>query len=521
MFLVMAYGIPKGVTRAAYVVFILSLLAGEAQEIRAQERRPLLVETEESERLLRKARRELFDFRMPAATQTLHQLARRPDGAVAARHHQALVALLKGLVTDEDAYLDTFFEHSDALEEQLEEVPETPWRAYLEAEGTLHRVIARIKTEQYMRAAWGARSAFKQYEVLAQNEASPVYYDAQMGWGLLHAVVGSLPGGWRRFLRFLGYDGSVVAGREELERAATQSRLHQLPAGLMLSLVDLSLFRDLERARQRLAQLHRRHPESLLVSHLYGLALLDSRHAGEAVDVLRAAVRRAASKEYFYLNYLDYYLAQALFRTDDFRGAAKYYRQYLNRHDGPALKAIAHLHLGEALEMQGRRAEALRHYRQVETSREFDSDRAARRAAKQHVQAPMTSHERTLLLGQGAYDSGRYARADSLLGQVFRASSATAAERGEAAYRRGRVYQAREQWGKAVQAYRFAIARPGDPQAKWAPWSQFYLGEVYEARGQQAKARAAYEKALEYEDFDYAQSLEQAVRSALDRLEKE
>jgi tetratricopeptide (TPR) repeat protein len=491
-----------------------------AQATTAAAARPLGVETKPSGQLVREARRQLFDFRMGAAKTTLKRLAGRPDGKTAARHHQLLMALLKGLVTDADAHFDVFFEHADALDERLDEVPEGPWKRYLRAEAALLRVIAQAKTGSYTRAAWGARAAFGHYEALAEKPRSPAYADAQMGLGLLHTVVGSLPEPWRGLLDFLGFEGSVVQGRAELKRAAASSHLHQLPAGLMLALVDLALFRDAEKARKRLAEWHKRRPKSLLVAHLYGLALLSTRRAAEATQVLGPALRRAATDDYFYLEYLDYYFAQALFRTDDFEGAAQHYRRYLSRHDGPALRAKTHLRLGEALEMQGRRRAALRHYRKIETAREFDSDRVARRVAAKRLDAPMTPRRRTLLRGQNAYDAGRYARADSLLTRVFVADGATAAERGEAAYRRGRVYHAQERWGKARRAYRFAVQRPGDDRAKWRPWSQFYLGKIHEAQDRPAKARAAYEKALQYENFDYAQSLEQSARSALARLEQ-
>jgi tetratricopeptide (TPR) repeat protein len=512
---------------AVGVLLVVVAAGSDATGVRAQTAasdslsgRPLLTETRASARLVRTARRQLFAFRMGPAKATLNRLAARPDGAAAATHHRALMALLKGLVTDDEAHFDAFFERADALGERLDDAPDGPWKRYLRAETALLRVIARAKTGSHTRAAWAARSAFGRYEDLAENPRSPARADALMGRGLLHTVVGALPEPWRGLLSFLGFDGSVTQGRAELAQAATQSRLHQLPAGLMLALVDLALFRNAEKARQRLARWHRKRPKSLLVAHLYGLALLNTHRATEAARVLRAALERAATPAYFYLEYLDYYCARALFRTDDFEGAARHYRRYLSRHDGAALRAKAHLRLGEALEMQGRRREALRHYRKVGTARDFDSDRAARRGAAKRLDAPMTPRQRTLLLGQNAYDAGRYARADSLLTRVFEAPDATAVEQGEAAYRRGRVYQAQKRWSKARRAYRFAMRHPGDPKAKWAPWSQFYLGEIHEAQGRPAKARTAYRKALDYEDFDYAQSLEQSARSALARLEQ-
>ena len=91
--------------------------------------------------------------------------------------------------------------------------------------------------------------------------------------------------------------------------------------------------------------------------------------------------------------------------------------------------------------------------------------------------------------------------------------------RAEAAYRSGRAYQALGDGAEALRHYGIAVSNPGDPLAKWGPWSQYYIGEVHEERGDREAARRAYRAVLANEaEFDYHKALEQRARTALGRL---
>ncbi len=503
--------------QAGGAALLLGLLA--ASSAQAQPAHPMLLETEASAELLEEGSRALWDFRLPAAERIFRQLAERPDGGPAARHHLATIALFKGIVSDDEAHLDAFYEHADRLEDLLDEREESLWRAQLLAEADLQRALAAAKSESYVQAAWSARSAFNGFEDVAER-APPSFAEPQLGLGLLHFTVGSLPGGWRQLLSFLGFGGTAEEGLREIERAATESRFSQVPARVLLGLIDIAIYQKPEAGLERLRALHAERPESLLFGYLYGFALLMNRRAEDSEAVLRQAVSRHDDPDFFFIDYAEFYLAEALFAQEAYADAERYYRRYLARHRGAALRAQANLHLGLALEMQGNREAARVFYSLVEEKRDFDSDAAAYRAAQKRLERPLAPRERTLLRGRGAYDAGRYARAESLLTTVRADAEASTAEQAEASYRLGRVYHATGRLDAALDAYARAAAHPGDPQAKWGPWSHFYIGEIHAARGQAQAAAQAYRRALDAEaPFDYHQSLEQAAKVGLERVE--
>ncbi|MFQ5571245.1 MAG: tetratricopeptide repeat protein, partial [Rhodothermales bacterium] len=470
--------------RLVRLLFLLSLVWGTCRVMPclAQEALPMFLSSEESARLFEQGRQQIFDFRLYEAERIFRRLAQQPDGTVAAGYHLATISFLKALVTDERVYFDELFVRADTLRKHLKKGPVSRWRLYVQAEMQLMRAVAAAKTERFFTSALAGRSAFKQYEKVIAAE--PTFYEPYKGMGLMHLMIGSLPGTYRKVLKLLGYGGTVQQGLGELRVAAHQCQLDRETAMVVLAMADVMLNNSASGGVETLSQLRREYPESPLFAYLYGFVLLSNRRAVEAEQSLRRAVQAGTTASYFFIDYAEFYLAQALFRQNKFSEAERYYRHYLEKHRGEALKALAYLETGLILEMQGRRDEALPFYEKVQGDRPYDSDASAYRAAQQRLAAPLTSQERQLLLGRNAYDAGIYDVAEKLLLAVFEGPDAGVPTRAEAAYRLGRVYQALGRLDEALQMHEYVVVHPVDDiGTRWAPWSRFYMGEIFTQHG--------------------------------------
>jgi tetratricopeptide (TPR) repeat protein len=477
---------------------------------------PMLLADSASVRLMEAGRAQIWDLRLTKAEQTFRELEAHPSGAYAAHFHLATIALLRAVFTDSQASFDVFLSQSDTLLTRLEACGASAWCTYLNAEAHLHRAIIWGKMERYVRAALAARGAYKRYEDVITTDST--FYEAYAGMGLFHVMIGGLPSTYQRLLSILGYRGSVPQGLDELQTAIRHSQYARRKAQTLYALTDLLLNNAKGGAVDILGTLAEQHPDSPLFRYLYGYALLVTRQSEAAETQLRIARQLGTSAEHFFVDYAEFYLAQSLFHQNRFDEAIPFYRHYIERHQGIALKAVAHLELGLSLEMAGKREQALTFYRGAQTDREFDSDLYARRLAEERLSAPMGPLEQRLLLGRNAYDAGRYAKALDHLRPIREKGSTD--QRAEAAYRMGRVYQAQGQLDRALAAYQYVIDHPSpDPTARWTPWAQYYIGEIHAGRGHTDAARSAYEAALAYEgDFDYYQSLEQQARVGLTEL---
>ncbi|MEL7361091.1 MAG: tetratricopeptide repeat protein [Bacteroidota bacterium] len=479
----------------------------------------MLVTTDEGTALLEVGRTHLLHFELDEAEARFHRLAElEPDGP-AAYHHLATIALWRGLVTEDARHFDAFFAWSDRTEEALDTAPASPWRGLLAAERELSRATAHLKLAQYTRAAIAGRAAFRGFERVAGDH--PDFHDVYKGLGLCHVAVGSVPKGYRWLVKLAGFSGTVQQGMDELERAASRSVTQQEEALVALAITDLTLNNNRRGGLRYMERLHRLHPESALVNHLYGYALLKRRRAADAERHFRIGLRAQQGGTVFPLAYTRYYLGDALYRQNRFADAAAAFERYLSDFGGEALRARAHLVAGLAREMNGQRDRALTHYRRVRSERDFDTDAAALREAQRRIDAPLSTAERLLLRGGNAFDGGRYDEAVTTLQPLLAPDAATPVQYAEAAYRSGRAFHEDGSPREALRHYAIAIANPGDPLARWGPWSQFYAGGVHEQQGRGAEARAAYEAVLRYDDpFDYHRALEQRARAALDRLDR-
>jgi tetratricopeptide (TPR) repeat protein len=462
------------------------------------------------------ARRLIFDLRLDEAESALVALERR-GGAAAALHHLSLIALLKGMLTDDPEDFDAFFRRSDALKRTLRAEPEGPWKLYLIAENELNRALAYTKRNRQMRAALAGRSAYDTYRILLRRY--PNFEEGYKGAGVIELAIGTLPRGYQTVLRFLGFEGGVEAGLTKLHRAAYQSTFSREEAGIFLALLMAQVERSSNEPVQVLDSLRDRHPDSPLLAYLHGYMLLHYRQASQAAAVLESVA--ATSDRSIEIPYTHYYLGQANLAMDQYDRAARHYLEFLRRYDGPALRAQAYAGLGLALELDGQRERALTFYRQVDGSRGFDGDLAASREAEARMAAPLDEVTRTLILARNAFDSGRCEAAVSMLTGVMSRATSSIAHRSEAAYRLGRAYDCLGRYDEALAWYAQGALNGDFVEGRWAPWGHFYRGEILVRQGDHDRARGEYETAGSFNHaFDYRDALQQSVRAALDRLRR-
>lgn len=461
------------------------------------------------------ARADLLALRLDAADARLDALTDASAEAAAYGHLQTSLfrALFRG---DEDDY-DRFFDLLDRLYERLDDAPASRWTALMAADATLYDAMVQGKRRSYAKAALAARRASSRYDALLA--AHPDFPEAYRGAGLLHVAAGSVPSGYGWLVRLLGFDGTVGQGLDELARAASESSYGAEEAAVVFALTDLTLNEHRRSGLDRLKRAYASSQRSPLIGYLLGFGLLSDRQGKEAEQVLAASVRRLDAPGVFPLPFPTFYYAEALFRQNDFRGAAAAFERFLDQATGEGLVARAHLQAGLAYEMLGDAPAAELHYAAVRSDRDFDSDEAALREAKARLKRPMNPTERTLLKAQNAYDAGRYPEAVQLLQPVFTNVALPERYRAEAAYRSGRAHHGAGDLRDALRHYRWAVSHPGGKELRWGPWSQFYAGQVLEEQGDALGARRAYRRALDWPTpYDYYRGLEQRAKTALERL---
>jgi len=478
---------------------------------------PMLAASPEAVRLLDQGRAQMIGFRLADADQTFARMAQSDPAGPAAAFHLAKTAWWRAITMEQDALYAAFFERSDAALAALRDAPEGPWKNHFRAEAELHRAIVFAKQASYLNAARAMRQAYNGFERNARQH--PDFHESRWGMGVCYLTVASVPRQFRWVLRTLGFRGTVPDGLREIATAAERSQYYRDEAAILYAFADDAFNEGRGDGVARLRAVRARHPESPVTAYVLGVGQLVARDAAGAERSLRAAEAALGRSGVYPIPYVQYYLADALFRQDRFADAAPRFERFLAAFPGQAFRAQAHVKAGLAREMLGERAAAERHYRSVRVRRDYDTDASARREAEARLARPMSERERTLLRARNAFDGGRYDEAVRLAQPVMTDASAPALARAEAAYRSGRAYHVTRRWAQATQHYQYAVDNPGDPLAKWGPWSQYYIGEVQAAQGNREAARQAFDRVLAYEHpFEYHKGLEARARAARQRL---
>jgi len=507
------------VVRALFVCLLLAAYGGAQQPGWAESvplGSPMLLEDSADRDLLEEGRTHLFSMRLDEAEEVFDVIAGRSGGAVAATYHKALMALLQNVLTDDADYAEAFDGHYGTLLDALSAAPESRWQTYLAAEARLMRTLMLAKENRPIRAAFAARGAYRRYQDAAEGEAS--FPEPYKGLGVFHLAIGSLPSGYQRVLSILGFSGSIEQGIEELEKAR-EGTYAKTEATAYLALVDAVIRYRTANAVARLEELQDGYPESPLMAYLLSYALLEDRQGTRALDTARFAVQQGQQPTFFFVDYAEYYLAESLFRLNRFGEAATYFRRYLARHGGPALRAPANLHAALALEMTDRRADALVFYRRVRADRDFDADEAAYRHAQRRIDAPLTAPDRMLLRATNAFYAGQYALSTAYLRQLIRSQEAGSPVWASAHFYLGRTAFTREAHDAARDHFETVLLDPGRTSDGLAPWSHFYLGQMAKADGRLDVAEERYASALDASTpFHYHRWLEQRVAAAREAL---
>lgn len=509
-----------------YVLVLLALVAGAAAQAQATPdgavlpdpaREALGIRTEAGAELYAAGRAAALAFQLDAARPYFRQLGEAEPQSPASALGLESVALFRALMTEADDDFDRFYALNDSLIDLTDDLPPAPAVEWAAATSRLHRALAMGRQERYARAGLALKESCGRFRDLA-GAADPLP-DAYFGLGVCEVAAGAVPRKYRWLARLFGFTGSVASGMDKLAATAEAGGAAATESVVALAISDATLNERRAGSVDRLSTLARSAPDSPLLAYLEGYHLLLDRRAEEAVAALRRAEAALAEDGVQPIPFVEAHLGLALFRLDRFEEAAPLLESYARTFRGKGLVAQSYLHAGLAYEMLGDRAQAERLYRRVRASRDYDSDLSAEREAEQRLEAPLSAADRLLLLGANAYDSGRYETAISTLQPVVTDSDLALVQRAEAAYRTGRAYQALGNGPEALRHFQLAADRPGDPLAKWGPWSVYHIGEVHEAERRTAEARQAYERVLDNEaEFDYHKALEQRTRTALERI---
>ncbi|HJQ68791.1 MAG TPA: hypothetical protein VKA70_07455 [Blastocatellia bacterium] len=210
----------------------------------------------------------------------------------------------------------------------------------------------------------------------------PNYTDAYLSIGLYEYVIDSLPFFWRTLARLAGLSGSKKRGIEQLERVVANGKYAADDARVLLIGIYGREGKP-DRALELISHLATKYPRNYLFGVERAAMLYKMNRADEAnrafADMLKdERISQAAT------DLINYQWAENLTARGEYAAAIERYAVVKKwPKSEPGLVSLAHLHAGQALDMLGKREEAVAEYHIVlKREKIFDSHKLAAQYVK-------------------------------------------------------------------------------------------------------------------------------------------
>ena len=390
----------------------------------------------------------------------------------------------------------------------------SPWHRLCKAGVYMHWAFVNIRFNENFKAATNFR---KSYMLLQENKKLfPSFKYNDIFLGIEEATVGAMPDNYKWVASIFGMKGNVQAGvnkvRDFIKTHDGQDPLYN-EAVIYYAYLCFYVLSDKEQAWAIVNNDNFETENNLVNSFVKCNIALNNRKAGEAVNVLSAASKLPAYSKY---PIFEYEYGYALLHKLD-NDAITRYRSFLNSYKGSLFIKDAWQKLAFAHYLEGDTKMATYCKNKIITagSSSTDSDKQALRFARQQ-QWP----DKTLLKAQLLTDGGYYKDAYTLLAKTDTDDYANRAYKLEYYFRLGRVLDETNRTDAAIEYYNKAITTGKDMQEQFAARAALQLGFLYERRHNKEQAIAMYKTALNMENHDFKNSIDQQAKAGINRLQK-
>ena len=396
----------------------------------------------------------------------------------------------------------------------------SPWQRLCKAGVYLHWAIINVRFGDQYKAAINFHRSFS---LLNDNRRLfPAFEYNNVYAGLQEAVVGSLPGSYKRLASVFGMKGSIKKGTEKL---ATFVNTHNAAHPFYAEAVLYHLYsRFYLLSEQQEVWNFINTPQfpthnNLLNTFAKANIALDYRKCDAAIDLLRAA---GAEPEYNTYPVFDHQLGAALLTRLD-TAAVFYFRRFLARNTGDSYIKDTWQKMSYAWYVNNDMPKATYCMEQMalKGTARIDADKQAARQAENKTW-PMKALLQARLLIEGGY----YERALALLQHIDQATLPAPADKAEYSFRLGRVYEelAAASTGKAYYQlafaqYRAAVATGKDRHEQFAARAALHMGRMYERLQMNAEALEQYEQCLDMPAHDFQNSIDMQAKAGMNRIE--
>ena len=424
--------------------------------------------------------------------------------------HQNYIDFLTIIIGEEKSFFDNSFHQKEERITLLEDKnQDSPYCLYSQAEIHLQWAFARLKFEQYSKAAY---EFIKAYKLLEKNqEKFPEFTLNKKGLGLIHALLGAVPEQFHWILNLAGLEGSVLLGISELDEVLNDEnfKMYENEVFFLLSFLQINLNENDAVSQKYLNMIGDRYKENILLN--FTAARL-SHNLGENELTLKILEDKPSSLLAFSFHYLNYLQGMSYLYQLNYENAKQQFEVFLCDFNGINYIKSAYHKLAWISFLQG---EDDNYFEKVitEGNTSIDEDKVAMKDAKKNY----ITHSK-LLKTRLLYDGGYYEKALlNICGEKTIKNYSGYYD--EYWYRLARIKSKLDYDDKEIiEHFQLSIDQGKNSANYYAPMSALQIALIYEKQNELDKAAIYFEKCLSMSDFDYERGIHQKAKSGLVRI---
>lgn len=386
----------------------------------------------------------------------------------------------------------------------------SPFALYTQAEIHLHWAVLKLMHQEYLSGAKDLRTAWNLIQ--RNNQLFPNFKPNLKTLGFINAVLGTLPDQFHWILKVVGMYGNYTQGLGQIEAyliSTTPNAANKLDwqsAQFYYTLLQFH-FGSKIKSWQTCQTFTTDYATNPLHSYLRGYIAARTGNNDEAILVLGKAPKGGEYADFFEL---DYQLGIAKLNRLD-ADAGLYFKKFVTFYKGKLHKRDAYQKLAWISWID---SDTLRYkvYRNIANAygSPDDEDRVIETEQKAGVFPSKEILQMRLL-----FDGGYYKLAEEALKQINLKQLPTIYQKGEFAYRAGRLMQEYGKYAKALTYFSQSIDLTQTFNYEFAPMSCLNMGHVYVKLRYYDLAKLYYEQALTYKNYDAKGYVSQRVRMSL------
>lgn len=354
-------------------------------------------------------------------------------------------------------------------------------------------------------------------------EKDSAYYDAFLGLGLYHYLIGSLPKGISSVASImLGLDADMKKGLDEMQLATSKGNYIKDEAKFMLaSQIYMGNEHNPEAASELFEELITKYPENKYFPYYLSICYRRQNKHNLSVRVLNNALNSKTVNDYpFAYGRLYFDLGRAYFEMNDFDKAISAYNNAVKMFlykggEKTWVYAWSLFNIGDSYEMKGQPDKALEYYKKIKKK----SKKNAYETAQTRITNPRTPASISYTKATNYYRCNNYTQGDSMLSEYIKLThkvdSSDNSFPAHLYYYRGIIELDLQKFQKSIQTFH-KVFEMNSVEAEWIkPWSHYYLGNCYREIREFEKAKQEYEAAYNYKD----KKLRSNINKALEEME--